>query len=394
MNLKIGFVSHVHLDRDSFSKSIVEIVEELNRIGNKTDLIVPSISSRKNIQCDYKIYLPSLNINFLSSILFSISVFFYLPVYILRNKPNVIILDSSSMISSIIWILISKLKIIKTKWIFDVRSIPVENKGLHGGLFNLQYILSIFSAKFLTDSISFLTLIMAKEECKKFGIKNKPIGVWTSGVNEKLFNPILYAKEGGKLKRRLGLEKKFVVFYHGVLSPNRGLQNAVRAINLLKKDYPNIVLFFLGEGQAKNELKEIVKENKSQDNVIFHNGIKYNEVPKYVSMMDIGIVPLPHHPYWNNQSPLKVMEYLAMEKPIILTDIPAHKDIIGKATKCGIFIKSHEPEEIARGILWAYNNKQKLKSIGKEGRKIILEKYTWKKIAKDLEVFLVRVKNG
>ncbi len=44
-----------------------------------------------------------------------------------------------------------------------------------------------------------------------------------------------------------------------------------------------------------------------------------------------------------------------------------------------------------RGIEYAYVNKENLNVWGKIGRKIVKEKYTWEKVAEDLEDYLLSV---
>jgi len=78
---------------------------------------------------------------------------------------------------------------------------------------------------------------------------------------------------------------------------------------------------------------------------------------------------------------------LAMEKVVILTDIPAHRAVIGESP-CGIYIKSISPQEIAKAIGIAYLNRENLGEMGKIGREIIDREYVWKKVAIDLEKYL------
>jgi glycosyltransferase involved in cell wall biosynthesis len=47
--------------------------------------------------------------------------------------------------------------------------------------------------------------------------------------------------------------------------------------------------------------------------------------------------------------------------------------------------------EIARAIEYAHINKENLEKWGKIGRKIIKEKYTWEKVARDLESYLLLI---
>ena len=202
------------------------------------------------------------------------------------------------------------------------------------------------------------------------------------------FNPENCTSDGLELKRKLGLSGKFVVFYHGVFTATRGLKETVESMKILRSEYPNVVLFLLGTGPMVSTLKRVVQEEGLQEHVIVHDPVDYAEVPKFIEMSDVCIVPLPDHPYWRSQCPLKLLEYLAMEKAVIVTDIPAHRSVIGDE-KCGIYISSVTPTEIAKSVVYAYHNKEKLAEWGKSGRGIIDKKYTWEKVAEDLENYLL-----
>jgi glycosyltransferase involved in cell wall biosynthesis len=105
-------------------------------------------------------------------------------------------------------------------------------------------------------------------------------------------------------------------------------------------------------------------------------------------MSDVCIIPLPDYPYWRSQSPLKLFEYLSMEKVVIATDIPAHRSVLDNQ-KCCIYLSSVNPEEIAKIIEYASINKENLAGWGKTGRKIVLQKYTWEKVAEVFEHYLL-----
>jgi glycosyltransferase involved in cell wall biosynthesis len=161
-------------------------------------------------------------------------------------------------------------------------------------------------------------------------------------------------------------------------------------VKISKHRCSNFILFLLGTGPIVSRLKALIQKEDLQDDVIIHDPIDHSEVPKFIGMSDVCIVPLPYHPYWRFQSPLKLLEYLAMEKAVILTDIPAHRAVIGEA-KCGIYISSVNPMKIAEAMEYAYFNKGNLEEWGKMGRKIVKEKYTWEKIAMDLENYLLSI---
>ncbi len=79
-----------------------------------------------------------------------------------------------------------------------------------------------------------------------------------------------------------------------------------------------------------------------------------------------------------------------MGKVIILTDIPAHRSVVGEA-KCGIYVSSVNPTEIAKGIEYAYIRRKILRSGEKSGGKLLKKNIHGKKLLKDLENFLISV---
>ena len=107
-------------------------------------------------------------------------------------------------------------------------------------------------------------------------------------------------------------------------------------------------------------------------------------------MSDVGIVPLPNHRYWRLQCPSKLLEYLAMEKVVIATNVQAHISIIGEK-KCCVYIPSIKPIEIANAIEYVYVNRYLLKEWGKLGREIVKGKYTWEKVAASLDDYLMSI---
>jgi len=337
------------------------------------------------------IFVPLRFVPVISRIMFSIIQLFVLPFFVVISKPDYVILGPDiSTVSSLPALLISKFT--KSKFVLDIRSAPVDLVGFQDFLSRFTFSLSILIARKAFDGMTIITSLMKDEICNNYKIDPDKVGVWTSGVSESLFNPENFSSVGVELRRKLGLTGKFIVFYHGVFTATRGLQETTASIKILQPTYPSIVFFLLGSGPIVTMQEELIQKEGLRENVIIHNPVDQSEVPKFISMCDVCIVPLPNHPYWRAQSPLKLLEYLAMEKVVILTDIPAHRAVIGDA-KCGLYIWSIKPAEIAKAIEYAYVNKKNLEKWGKTGRKIIKEQFTWKKAAMDLESYLLSIDN-
>jgi len=389
---RILWINPAPLDVYLYQASTLEILKHMAKRGYSLVLITTrskNVVRIKNPKVRI-VSVPLRSVPILSSFAFAIALFFFLPFYTIISNPDFIIVTSpeASILSLIPSLLFSKIK--KIKSVLDVRSTPVETVGFRGFQQKFWFNTSILAAKKLFDGMTIITSLMRKEICNRFEIDPCNVGVWTSGVNMGLFDPERYVSDATKLKRKLGMSGRFVVFYHGVFTETRGLEETIESMKLLRPDYSNVVVFLLGTGPIVTALKNLVQKEGLQEHVIIHDPVDYTEVPKFIEMSDVCIVPLPDHPYWRSQNPLKLLEYLAMEKVVIITDIPAHKTVIGDEM-CGIYISSATPIEIAKSIEYACHNKEKLIEWGKFGRTIVEEKYTWKKVAEDLENYLLSI---
>jgi glycosyltransferase involved in cell wall biosynthesis len=102
---------------------------------------------------------------------------------------------------------------------------------------------------------------------------------------------------------------------------------------------------------------------------------------QFINEHDIMVVPLLS----GSGMRIKIMEGLALGKPIITTSIGAEG--IEITDKENIFI-ADTPEEMMQTIDYCINNVQKSEEIGKNARKLIENKYTQEKITQDLITYL------
>lgn len=385
------WISTTILDVFVHSSAIMSIVKSFASLGHKASLIAIRSSSKLQAE-NSKEFVTSIPLRFIpviTPLLFTLIMLLFLPIFIIHSGSQFIIFDPEvHMLSCFSSLLICKLK--KVKLVLDIRTIPVETAGIHGFLRKFVFAASILIAKKTFDGITVITPSMKEKICADFNLNTDKVGVWTSGVSDDLFNSSCYTLESAKLKAKYGLNKNFVIFYHGIFTETRGLIEVVEAMAILKHKRPDVSFFLLGKGPITPLLRTLILDKDLQDTVIIHKPVSYENVPKFISICDVGIVPLPDHPYWRFQSPLKLLEYLSMGKAVILTDIPAHRSIIG-GEDCGIYVSSIDPVEMASAIEYAYNNKENLSEWGKSGRRIIKQTYTWEKVASCLENYLLSI---
>jgi len=331
--------------------------------------------------------LTSIKLPFLHYLSLNIYIFVWALYYMLKRKPDVIICCHMSVFIGLFLKIISNIIGRSTKFILDIRTIPVEIKGIKGRLTFCIFDFNIYFAKYFFDGITVISNQMKLYIVNKYKISKK-IGIWSSAVDLSLFSPeIIENRKLLNIKNKINPENKFVLMYHGVITKNRGLDKVIEAVKIIKWDSIDIYFIIIGNGNAKYELMDMVKKYNLSSSIKFIEQVALPEVPYYIFCCDIGILPFPNLIWWRVSSPLKLMEYLAMGKPVIATDIEAHRDVIG-SQNCAFIIKDNKPETIADAIKTAYNKRTELTKMGMQGRKIILEQYTWDKQAENLIKYL------
>ena len=226
----------------------------------------------------------------------------------------------------------------------DIRSLIVPEENHIAPLWPGRFTLCLRLADRFADVVTTITPALKESIAKYLPRKKDSILIWESGVNCDLFDP----RRAKSIRNEFAQCDDFVVIYHGVLGKTRGLQELVRSFCLLR-DMNNIKLLLVGDGGGRTELEQIARENGITDQVLFTGKVSYTEIPNYLASADLAVIPLPNNECWNVSSPLKLMEYLSMNVPVIATNIESHSKVVG-AFGGGMLIDSNAPEAIAGAI--------------------------------------------
>jgi glycosyltransferase involved in cell wall biosynthesis len=106
-----------------------------------------------------------------------------------------------------------------------------------------------------------------------------------------------------------------------------------------------------------------------------------------IAEADVCICPLPDRLEWNVSSPLKVFEYMACSKPMILTPIPAHEDVVG-GSRFVVWTQGFEPKDFRDAILQAVARRDDLKVAAAGAPDVIKGRYEWCAQANNLHRYL------
>lgn len=387
--MKILWVTKKYFDVDIDIITWIETTKYMLDMGHDVTLIGTYHNKRKDFGLKNKFILmpPGFTkpkwLSYLSKLLIASGLVCYKT---LVNKPDVIISDPNTVFSLVPIRLMRILKITNTKVITDLRTLPDESgtkrEKVLGKLLN--FIFKHFNVFF--DGLTVITPGMKEKIQKEYALPLE-IGIWTSGVDLTHFS-----KENTKPIANLELEalrKKFVVIFHGALSEKRGIENVIHAMSRIKsKGYKDIIFLILSFGKLKDRYARLASSKGLDDCVLIQDAVPYCDIPSYLELADVGILPYYDVDYWNTSSPLKLLEYLAMEKPVIVSDIRAFRDVLNDSP-CANYIRENDPQSITEAIEYSYKNRANLPHWGQQGRKIVAEKYTWKHCAENLINYLI-----
>lgn len=141
----------------------------------------------------------------------------------------------------------------------------------------------------------------------------------------------------------------------------------IRAIALIKNDFPNLKLLLVGKNN-KEAFTEITNELGIKDNVDFIETT--NEVIKYLSISDIGIFPSIYEGL-----SLSFAEMMSCGLPLVISDIPSLTEMTNYE-EAALIVPTKSPEEIANKVKLLIEDKRLAERKGYNARKLAVEKYT------------------
>lgn len=255
--------------------------------------------------------------------------------------------------------------------IMDVRTLPTDPNN-HQGYKKLKRCLQFACRKL--DGITYITEELRIYCLKRFDLPQHKFCTWSSGVNPDLFQFV-----------ETKPELPFKLIYHGgILSSCRGIDNLIIALDMVRD--LNIQLVLISSLREEKTINLIDSLNL-KDRVTLLPTMPYEQIPGEIAKCHAGILPFPENDAWKTSSPLKLFEYLACGKPVIVTDIPAHRNVL-KNHEFAFYSVNSSPEAIAAAIRKAYSVRENLRGLGVEARRFVIQEYTWAQQAAKLSKFL------
>ncbi|WP_051359558.1 glycosyltransferase family 4 protein [Paucisalibacillus globulus] len=189
------------------------------------------------------------------------------------------------------------------------------------------------------------------------------------GIDATFYNPNLVSYESRKSIREslhLPLDKT-VITHIAEFNENKRQIDILEAVEKMKEVHQDFVVLLVGDGKLVDEIK-IEVQNKGLHEYVRCLGFR-EDIRELLSITDIGLLVSEREGL-----PKSVMEMMAMEKPVVVSNIRGNRDLVEEASN-GLLVPVKDSSELMRAILLLVENREFRNRLGTTGRKLILEKY-------------------
>ncbi len=272
-----------------------------------------------------------------------------------------------------------------SRWLGPKNKIPVINSFVNDSyskeryellnfkqklVLNLYKAVDRYSAKRVSTFMS-LTKAIVPNNTKALKIDPKSVVVIPRGRNIRAFRDKVDIETVSNIKKKYGNGPLILTVSRLLL--RKGYLEAINAIYLVNKKYPEVKYLIAGKGHDEFKIKTLIKE-KGLENNVFLLGSR-DDVPSLLEAADIFLFPS----HYEGQGGA-LIEAMLMEKKIIATRIPVLEESVKDNFSAKLF-NYRNVKDMADKILWAIENPAEMNLLASMAKKEAEQRFSIEEIA-------------
>lgn len=213
-----------------------------------------------------------------------------------------------------------------------------------------------------------------KSQLVALGVRAERITVIPNGVDAERYSPSI---SGEAVRKNLGLEEKFVIGYAGTFGHWHGITVLANAVKEVVAESPNVHFLLVGDGVLRGEVEAMLQRDGMKHKVTITGMMPSEAVPEYLAACDalvISAINNPDVPFF--QSPIKLFEYMAMQKPIVASRVGQIQEVIDDGVN-GLLVQENNSSELAEALCQLAKDESLRESLARNARRDAVEKYAW-----------------
>ncbi|MFZ7131893.1 MAG: glycosyltransferase family 4 protein [Eubacteriales bacterium] len=169
--------------------------------------------------------------------------------------------------------------------------------------------------------------------------------------------------------------REYLICYVGVIGQQEGIEYLLDAARILKeKGRRDVFFLIMGQGPQWRNMVELSIKMGIDEMVDFPGRVSDDFLRTALSTADICINPDKYNEMNDKSTMNKIMEYMAMGKPIIQFDLTEGRY---SAKNASLYALKNNPDDMARKIIELLNDPDKRKRMGDFGKKRVIDKLEW-----------------
>jgi glycosyltransferase involved in cell wall biosynthesis len=224
------------------------------------------------------------------------------------------------------------------------------------------------------------------EHFSNYGVPPAKVTLAANGVEVK---PLAARTDPAAVPELAALAGRFIVAYMGTFGMAHGLQTVLDAAELLKDD-PRIGFLLAGSG-AERDLLFARQAERGLTNVVLLDQQPRARVAELWSAADASIVHLKDKPVFETVIPTKLLEGMAMAKPILL-GVRGQAQAIVEAADAGVTFPPENAPALADAIVSMAQDPAGSRRLGENGRRYVLANFDRQRMAETYLEALVQTR--
>ena len=168
--------------------------------------------------------------------------------------------------------------------------------------------------------------------------------------------------------------RPYLLAYLGVMGPQDGVDHALEALAVLRRTRDDWHAIFIGAGDVFAQMKALAARLGLADSVEFTGRVPDEDVIRILSTADVCLAPDPKNPLNDVSTMNKIMEYMALSRPIVSYDLVEARVSAGTAA---VYASPNDVTDFARCISELLDAPDRRAEMGAIGRRRVEGDLSW-----------------
>lgn len=213
------------------------------------------------------------------------------------------------------------------------------------------------------------------------GVDERKIMVVPNSVDPRVFSP---RPRDRALAGELGIEDRQVLGFLGSMTGYEGLVDLVTALANLRNDGLDVCALLVGDGPAFREVREAARIMGVDDHLIMPGRVPHLDAPRWYSLMNVAVYPRRPAQVTELVPPLKPLEAMAMELPVVASNVSAISETLIHRENGFLFNKG-DVGELTDLLGEVIGTPDRSMAVARNARRDVEKRFTWSRAAGSLD---------